>query len=135
MINQLVKIYFEHETWHKHLMPKEEAFKYHKRLLEKGNILTYTEKGRLLAYIEVWKLNKGQMDRLTRKEPFSGYLEDTTSGEIAYIANLWIREDVRVGHVIKILKLMFFNHIKNCKFVTGIRTRRNNRLEIFKNRG
>ena len=115
-------------------MSIKEAVKYHKKMLDNKNIILYEEKGVLLGYLEVWKITPKQLERIILRKSFSGYLRNVNDGKIAYVANLWIRKDMRQSHVIRMLKLMYFNHIKGCSHCIWRDVNRNSRLRVFKNK-
>jgi len=82
-------------------MPYEEAVKYHMKLLDDGNIIYYEENGVLLGYVETWNITYEQFGKLICHAPFSAYLEDVKTGNIAYVANVWVRPDMRQSTSIK----------------------------------
>ena len=133
MVDQLVKIYLTEEGWHKNKMSEEEAHNYHKKMLERGNILTYLEDDEIVGYVEVWKINFEQFGKLICQVPFSGLYEDVSSGYIAYVANTWIKESVRNTKVIKILRAKFFNFCHDCAFFVGEAERKKSGLvKVFR---
>jgi len=133
LIEQLVRVYYEEEPWHRTRMSWEEAVNYHTKLVEDGSILCYTELGVLLGYVEVWRINFEQFGRLICKCPFSAYLEDVKSGNIAYVANVWVDKKFRRTAVIKMLKLMFFKYTKDCEYFVGEALRKKTQpVKVFK---
>lgn len=133
VLDQLVKIYYEYEWWHRTKMPLKEAYKYHRNLLEKGNILYYEENNEILGYCEVWKVTSEQLGRISYGFSFSAYFENVKDGDIAYLANLWINPKVRHTHTIKILKLLFFKYVEGCRYITG-EEKNHNKFRIFINK-
>ena len=121
IIDHLVRVYYEEETWHKTRMPKEEAVKYHRKMYEDGCILVYRELNVVLGYIEVWRINFEQFGRLICKHPFSSYLEDVRNGNIAYVANTWVDKKFRGGSVMKMLSIMFFAKHYDADYFVGER--------------
>ena len=119
VVEQLVDVYFKEETWHKNKLDHEEAIKYHTRMLDNGNIICYLEDDKLLGYVEFWRINYEQFGRLVCHAPFSGYLEDVTSGNIAYVANTWIHKDHRFTNVYKEMKKLFFKENSHCDYYVG----------------
>ena len=125
---QLCDIYYTQEDWHTHKMKLEDAKKYHRKLLGTENIIYYDEGGKLLGYCEYWILTPEQFDRIKEGKYFSAYWEEIASGDIVYIANLWIQTKVRRSKVFKILQTMLYAHTKNCSHIAGHRKMRGNRL-------
>ena len=119
IIDQLVKVYFDEEWWHTKRMCYDDAVKYHKKMLEQGAIIPYTQMGVLLGYIEVWRVNFEQFGRLICDAPFSAFNEDVVNGNIAYVANIWIDKKFRNTSVMKAIKLVFFKRHFNCDYFVG----------------
>lgn len=132
IVDQLSEVYYKYEWWHKNRLNKIELDKYHIKLLDNNNIIYYEENGELLGYVEFWRINFEQFGRLICQCPFSAYLEDVQSGKIAYVANVWIKENVRHTHVARVLKLMFFNANENCEFFVGeARRKKSEPVKVF----
>ena len=107
MINDLVRIYHEEEPWHQTKLSQEEAEKYFKVLLEKGRIITYTHEESVVGYVETWRINYEQLGRIICKAFFSAYTEDVETGNICYVANIWVHKDFR-WKVLQNLRGRFF---------------------------
>jgi hypothetical protein len=118
LVRQFVYVYENYENWHTKKLPKEEAEKYHKALLQKGRLLYYTDTRGLAGYVESWRLTFDQLGRIICHEPFFPIQEDINTGDICYLANIWIRPDRR-NDIIKTLKLMFFRQNYICKYFIG----------------
>ena len=119
IIDQLVRIYETEEPWHTTRMSHEEAVKYHQKLYDDGCIIVYHELGVVLGYIEVWRLSFEQLGRCVCRHPFSAYLEDVKSGNIAYVANVWVDEKFRRGSVMKMIKHLFFAAHHDAEYFVG----------------
>ena len=119
IIEQLIDVYHREEWWHKTKLPKAEAYKYFDRLLNNGNIVFESYNGKLLGYVEFWRLNFEQWGRLVCQAPFHPFDEDIVSGYIAYVANTWIDEEHRQSKVYKVLKLKFFKENYLCDYFVG----------------
>jgi len=120
LTRQLCRVYFNEEGWHKAKLSEEEATKYFDNLLEKGNIIYYEEKGKLLGYVEFWRINYEQLGRILCHASFSSYLENVQTGNICYFANCWIDKDQRgKREVFKILKFKFFNKNGDSDYFIG----------------
>jgi hemolysin-activating ACP:hemolysin acyltransferase len=134
VIQQLNDIYFTYETWHKQRETLCGITNYHNEQIDKGNLRVYVEDGEVLGYFEVWKVESHQLERILNNEKFIAPFEDTTTGNIAYLANLWIVNDDRKFRVMKQLRKLFFEQTKNCIGWVGQETKRKNRLRIFMNK-
>ncbi len=120
IVEQLVNNYLsDNEWWHKNKLFREEATKYFDKLLKNGNILYYALQGKLVGYVEFWRLNFEQWGRIVCHVPFSAYHEDVEHGNICYVANVWIDKQYRHGRVMKILKYWFFKMNRDCEFFVG----------------
>ncbi len=133
MIDQLVKSYFQNETWIKNKLTPEEAWKYHEKLYSQGNIIVYQELGVMLGYVEFWRINYEQFGRIICQEPFSAYIENVKDGNIAYVANVWIEPKFRNTTIIKTLKLLFFKRNFDADYFVGEAIRKHtNLVKVFK---
>ena len=86
IIEQLVEMYYKEEWWHKIIMPPDEAFDYHREHCEKGDIYTHVKDGVVL-----------------------GYYERYFNGDICFLANLYVRGDLRRSKVTKELYKHFLD--------------------------
>jgi len=132
-VEQLVDIYFRDEWWHSFKMPYPEAINYHYQMLMQGNIKTIEDLGIVLGYYEVWLINKEQLNRIILHKPFDARKEDVSSGDIAYLSNLWIDKSFRKGRVFRELYAKFFEQVNKCQMVVGEEQPRKGRLRVFKN--
>ena len=133
VIDELIRIYYEEENWHKEKLSRTEAYKYYKKLLEEGRILVYEELGEVIGYVESWKINFEQFGRLVCHAPFCAYKEDINSGNISYVANTWIRKDRRRGNVYKALRLGYYRQNSNCEYYVGSALRKKTQpIKVFK---
>jgi hypothetical protein len=120
LVDQLVKIYYEEEWWHKEKLDGPNAILYHQTLLDKQRILYLADPfGELIGYVESWRLDYGQLGRIICGLPFAATEEDVNTGDIAYVANAWIRRAERHGIVYKQLRSMFFKQNFQAKFFVG----------------
>lgn len=117
---QLTEIY-KKEPWHRTCLTDEQANEYHERLLMQGNIITYVENDELLGYLEFWRVSFEQFGRLVCDIPIMTDTEDITTGNIAYINNMWITPDKRNSHVFAILGESFLYKNKDAEFFATFR--------------
>jgi len=133
IINQLTDIYINYENWHEHKLSEEEARKYFQRLIEKGNIISYTDNGSVVGYVEFWRINYEQWGRIVCGETFSAYTEDIVNGNIAYVANAWIHPDYRRTKIFRMGKMEFFKRNFKCDYFVGeARRKKCGLIKVFK---
>ena len=116
---QLTEIYLKYETWHKNKLSEEEANIYHDTLLNKGNIIVVRDGETVVGYTEFWRLTYEQFGRIICGEPFSATHEDVQTGQIAYVANTFVKKEYRKGQVIRMLKDRFFEANTLCTHFCG----------------
>jgi hypothetical protein len=132
IITQLNEIYLL-ETWHKERLSQIEAWKYHDKLLLQGNIITLSDGDILCGYVEQWRISFEQFGRIICGEPFSAMHENVQNGQIAYVANTYIRPEYRNGRVYKMLRDRFFEFNKECTHFCGIARRKKSApVKVFK---
>ena len=101
-------------------------------MIDKGNLLYIEQKGILLGYIEFWFINYEQFGRLVCHEHFSAVHEDTTTGNISYVANTWIHKDYRRSWVYKSLRNLYFKANAHCKYWVGSALRKKSQpIKVF----
>jgi hypothetical protein len=133
LVSQLTEVYLTKEYWHENKLSKEEADKYHERLLSNGNIITVQDGDILLGYGEFWRITFEQFGRLICHEPFSAFIEDVVSGHICYLANVWVHEDYRTKGVLKQMRNRFFEVNKDCTHFCGEALRKKTQpVKVFK---
>jgi hypothetical protein len=130
---QITDIYLEKEDWHEKKLSRDEAIKYHKRLIEKGAIAYEAKGDKVVGYMEVWRINAKQLNRIKHHEPFSAVTEDVNKGTIGFLANVWIDEKYRNNEVAKDFKKIWDDKTHNCNLLAGMK--RNKELRIHRNTG
>ena len=129
LIKELVKIY-RFKSHHVTPLTKKQSTKYFTRALKDGSIYYKVFKKRIIAYVEVWRLSFRQLEKLTLKT-FDYYNEDICSGDICYVADLYIDPDFRHTGMIREMKKELFD--TDFRMIAGKEAKRN-RLRIFKRR-
>lgn len=119
IVGQLNNIYFQEEWWQLHSETLAGITNYHQAMIDKGNIICYVEDGIVLGYCEFWRINFEQFGRLICHQPFIAPFENTTDGNLCYVANVWIHKDYRRGKVFKDLKERFFKLNSHCDLFVG----------------
>ena len=131
MIKQLLKIYYEEETRFKKKMSYIEAEKYHRHLLTNKNILCVVRQGKITTYIEYYKVNYEQLQRLIWHESFNVMNEDLVTGQHCYVANIWVSKDSRFS-ALKELKYKWDKEINKCLTISGHRYKYNGKTRFYK---
>lgn len=117
---QLTDIYLsDEEYWHTEKLDYTDSLNYFNCLLNRNRIQTVTYNGKLIGYVESWRLNFEQFGRIICNRPFSAMEEDINTGNIAYVANVWVHKDYRRSVAIQILKHRFFELNQDCDYFVG----------------
>jgi hypothetical protein len=125
--------FYEQESWHKKRISKEEHDSYVSKLLSLGNILTVSDGDVLLGYVEFWRIDFEQFGRIICGEHFSAYHENVQGGLIAYVANTFIRPEMRSTDVYKRLRTQFLRANSHCThFVGEARRKKSEPVKVFK---
>jgi len=122
LVDELVRIYLNEETWHQTKLSEAEAKAYYEVALTKGRVLAYqSEDGELLGYVESWLIDFGQFGRILCHLPFDISREDIQSGPICYVAGTWIKPSERgfKATIFKYLVSQFFRQNFHAEFFVG----------------
>lgn len=119
ILDNLYDIYLNEEWWIKDKLPKEEINKYHSKLIEKNRLLFIEKDSKLVGYVESWRLDYTQWGRIVCHEQFLPLVEDIITGDICYVANVWVDKEYRNSNVIKLLRNAFFMQNCDCKYFVG----------------
>ena len=103
--------------------------------LSKGRIITCEFDGKLLGYVESWRISFEQFGRLICKAGFPLDKEDIEHGNICYLANTAIDPAYRSSFVKKYLKDKFFEQNSDAEYFVGEALRKKHQpVKVFKNR-
>lgn len=129
----LADCYLKDQPWQDFYMPRNDAIGYFLKMIDRGNIIAIQDSDELLGYVEAWKINFEQFGRIICKAPFWTYEENTTDGNICYLANIWIKPDFRRGMVFKSIETLFFALNNKCEYYAGYASRKSSRpVKVFK---
>lgn len=132
IIEQLNDFYYE-ETWHKERLSRPALWDYHSKLISTGNIITVSDSDILAGYVEYWRLSYEQFGRIICGEPFSAVHENVQNGQIAYVANTYIRPEYRNSNVTKQLRDRYFEINDQCTHFAGTALRKSSQpIKVFK---
>lgn len=129
---KLSYVYINFENWHKSKLSYRDSLDYHNKYIESGNIKYVEVEGHLLGYIEIWFINDSQLNRLKNKELFFNYEEDLISGDIIYVANMWIHHQFRDGRVLRIFKNILRDMSKDYKLLAWHRNNQDYKQIVLK---
>ncbi len=133
---QLTDIYLNKEYWHKDKLTREESLDYFNNMINKNNIIYYEEDGRVIGYVEFWRITMDQLRRLCLDYPFKAEEENTNSGPVAYIANGFIEKEFRHSKVVKYLKDIYYKINSGCRYFCEISRKKGSpQLKMFKFKG
>lgn len=134
IISQLCEIYLNHERWHDNKLSYTESLKYFKEMISRGNVIWNEDKhGNILGYCEFFRINFEQWGRMVCHAPFYTFDENTTDGNIAYVANVWIHPYYRRSFVYKDLKERFYKLNNHCDYYVGSALRKKTQpIKVFK---
>lgn len=76
------------------MLPHEEAMEYFERLMMNGNIITYVKEGKLLGFLEYWRVTNEQFGRICCNLTLT-HDEDLLNGNICLITRMYIIPDLR----------------------------------------
>ena len=133
IIEQLIEIYYKEEWWHQEKKSYTQAVNYYNVLLKKGNILYYEIEGRVVGYVEFWRINFEQWGKIVCHEKIYIDIEDISNGNICYVTNVWINKEYRNTDVVKTLTLNFFKQNYRCDYFVGEALRKKTQpIKVFK---
>ena len=129
----LADCYLNHQPWQEFYMPRQDAIGYFLKMIDRGNIISICDEDNLLGYMEFWRLNYEQIGRLMCHAPFWTYEENTTDGNLCYVANIWIKPERRQGQVFKAIEQIFFNINHSAEYYCGFANRKKTKpFKVFK---
>lgn len=135
IIEQLIEFYYDPkaEYWHKERLDRRASWMYHEKLLGQGNIITVADGDVLAGYCEFWRISFEQFGRIVCGEPFPAIHENVLNGQVAYVANTYIRPYYRNKDVYKMLRNRFFEFNQDCTHFCGHARRKSSEpLKVFK---
>ena len=130
---QLTYIYLQHEDWHERKLDYGQAILYHDTLINSGNIIVIRDGEKVIGYAEFWRLTFEQFGRVICGEPFSAMQEDVQTGQIAYLANVFVYTEYRKGKAIKMMRERFYDINRLCTHFCGeARRKKSAPVKVFK---
>ena len=133
IVDELVRFYYNYDRFQDSRLEEHEIAEYFEVALRKGRILTTVDgNGRLLGYVESWRISHHQFGKILCLIPFNIATEDIEHGPICYVANTTIDPDYRRSWVVDDLKAKFFQQNYVCShFVGEARRKKHSPLKVF----
>ena len=120
LIDELLYFYYNYDNFQTSYFDKEKAIRYFKTIIDKNCICTtLNDDGKLIGYVEFWRINYEQFGRILCCEPINIYDEDIENGPICYLANITVHPDFRRGRTIIDLRGKFFRENYYSKYFVG----------------
>jgi hypothetical protein len=119
LVEQLVRIYYDHEWWHGEKMSRDQAIRYHETLLDKDRLICLFNGDELIAYAECWRITFEQFGRLVCHVPVGICEEDIETGYLSYVNNVWVKPEYRHTNTLKKLKYLYFKENGDCDYHVG----------------
>ena len=132
IIDEITQIYLNSEH-HKTKLSEAEARRYYERSISLDLMQVYKQEGEIKGYVEIWRINDEQLQRLLFDRPFDFYSEDLKSGPIAYIADVWIKSGERSRSIIYKLYRMAREYGSECDYFSPAHPNKHGYFKILKN--
>lgn len=94
MVERIVYLYENILPKNPIMLEHDEAIQYFTRLMMNGNIITYVKDGKLLGFLEFWRVSYEQFGRICAGVTLD-HSEDLLSGNIGMITRMYIVPDMR----------------------------------------
>lgn len=121
IIKQLNEFYYKYDRFQgEELLNEKDITHYHETALEKGTIaIALSESGKLLGYVEMWRISFEQFGRILCCAPFSIYSEDLEHGNICLVRNVTIHPEWRRSWVLPFLRNELFIRNIDAEYFVG----------------
>lgn len=130
MIDQLADLRMKHEHWREDkLNLVQQYFDY---MLKLGLIITYEEEGKVLGYLEYWRINYETLGKIVADVPYDPFELDLKEGPVAYVANTCVLPGDRKTEVFANLAKEFFKLNKDAESIIGRRQKRRYPITVYK---
>lgn len=118
-MNDLVEFYRKYNLVESGLSD-DELEEYFHIVDKKGNLFIERDAGgRIIGFCEYWRINFEQFGRILCDGLIDARVEDTSSGQIAFVANVAVHPDWANGHLFTVMKNRFFTRNYHCKYFCG----------------
>lgn len=118
---QICDIYDSDDFWWREKAQERKYLRgYITVLIERGNLFwACDEDERVVGLCETWRVDYDLLGRLLCKMPVILDAEDTESGNIAMVMNVWIDKQCRRSKVFKAMKREWYNRFSDCDYYCG----------------
>lgn len=127
---QICEIYDSKEFWWREKSMERKYLRgYITVLMDRGNLFwACDESGKVIGLCETWRIDYDLLGRLVCKTPVIIDAEDTESGNIACVMNVWIDSECRRSRVYKKMRNEWYRRHKDCEYYCGNAIRKNPHL-------
>lgn len=131
---QLLEYYHLYDKFQDPKLSDQEALKVFRVLCGKGRIIPSWDRfGKLLGYVETWRITPDQFVRKLAHEPMDVGLEDINSGPIAFVSNVTIHPDFRGSGVLRELTQAFLFQNSDATYFAGdARRKKEGLVKLFR---
>lgn len=88
-------------------------------LIDRKNIFWVKDGDEIVGVCETWKINYETLGKMVCKIDTPLDLVDTTSGNIAYVMNIWVHEDYRKSSAMELMKKRWFELYGDVEYYCG----------------
>lgn len=89
------------------------------QLIDRGNIFWACDGDKVVGVCETWRVDYDLLGRMVCKQAVVVDAEDTESGNIAYVCNVWIHPDYRKGKTVLKMKREWYKRFHDCEYFCG----------------
>lgn len=118
-VEQIIEIYQKNFWWRKDGMDESHLRGYLWLLIDRGNIFWAVDGEKVIGVCETWCVDYDLLGRIVCKQDVIVDAEDTESGNIALVSNVWIDPEYRKGSTIKAMKREWYRRYHHCEYFCG----------------
>lgn len=132
LIDQLRFFHREIDIHQTHNLSDEAIDNYFRILLGKNRLIFHIEAGRVVGYVESWRVNYAQLGWILCNRHLDIGRQDIESGNICYVANVAILPEYRQSEVVRVLKTAFVRQNFACDYFVGnARRKKHEPFKVF----
>jgi hypothetical protein len=118
LIEQLTNLYYE-EPFQETKLSQASAERYFAHMLSAGCLATSERGGRIVGYVEYWRISYELFGRILCYPTINVYAEDIQGGPVCYLSDCYIKPQYRRTSVVTELKYKFFSDNGACDYFVG----------------
>ncbi len=130
----MMDTYYKKEDWHDTRLTHKQAAIYFSRAIATKNIVFEQVDGKIVGYLEIWRLDKDQLARIINDDNIDVLNENLTRGEFVFVNNMYVDEQYRGRSIARRIKRVMENINANYPYLGVIMRdlKYNRRLRIMK---